>query len=349
MRRPFAIMPLVVGLVLVAGCGGQPARESGETTIVVAELDWQGARAVGHVLAEIMEERLGLEVELVAVTSGESPLDRMAEGDGSLDVYPDLWMPDQSEAWQAYIEAGSAESILVNESPYTGTEGIYVPGFVQDEHGIRHVDDLVSPGAAALFDNDGDGKGEYWPGPPDWNSTRIQLVKAQSYGYAQHFEALPLTDDEFTTQLKADYELGKAALFYYWTPAWIHAAFDLRRLEEPPFDGYATVGNKDDPLYNPDGCWKMIQPDEDEAWLTKSRIRCASPDAKVYVAYSGTLRERAPAAARFLRRVALSPEMVNGWNLLLVEYDLDPAEMAKEWIARNREIVDGWLAENSTD
>jgi glycine betaine/proline transport system substrate-binding protein len=346
MRRPLALVTLVVGLALVASCGGQPTLDSDATKVVVAELDWQGAKAIGHVLAAIMEERFGLEVELVAVTSAEAPLDGMAQGDGPIDVYPDLWMPDQSEAWHAYIEPGSAESILVNDHPYTGTEGIYVPGFVQDEHGIRHVDDLVSPEAAAIFDSDGDGKGEYWPGPPDWNSTRIQLVKAQSYGYAPHFEALPLTDDEFTTQLKADYELGKAALFYYWTPAWIHAALDLRRLEEPTFDGYAMAGKKDDPRYNPEGCWDMIQPDEDEAWLTKSRIRCASPDAEVYVAFARTLSERAPAAAQFLRRVALSPEMINGWNLLLVEYDMEPADMAREWIAQNPEIVDGWLSGN---
>jgi len=124
MRRPFAVLPLVVGLALVASCGDQPAPDGSVTRIVVAEPDWQGARAIGHVPAAIMEERLGFEVELVSVTSAEAPLDAMARGDG---------------------------------------------------------------------------KGEYWRGPPDWNSTRIQLVKAESYGYAPNFASLPLTDDEFTT------------------------------------------------------------------------------------------------------------------------------------------------------
>jgi glycine betaine/proline transport system substrate-binding protein len=338
-----------VGLALVVSCGGQPATDSAVTKVIVAELDWQGAKAIGHVLAAIMKERLGLEVELVAVTSADAPLDAMARGEGPIDIYPDLWMPDQSQAWQAYIGPGSAKSILVNDRPYSGTEGIYVPGYVQDEHGIRHVDDLAEPEAAAIFDGDGDGIGEYWPGPPDWNSTRIQLVKAQSYGYAPQFEPLPLTDEEFTTKLTTDYEQGKAALFYYWTPAWIHAALDLRRLEEPPFDGYAMAGNRDDPRYNPEGCWDMIQPDEDEAWLTKSRVKCASPEAEVYVAYAQTLSERAPSAARLLKQVALSPEMINGWNLLLVEYGMDPADMAKEWIKQNPETVDGWLAGTSTN
>jgi glycine betaine/proline transport system substrate-binding protein len=309
----------------------------------VAELDWQGAKAIGHVLAAIMEGRLGLEVEMVAVTSADAPLDAMALGEGPIDVYPDLWMPDQSEAWQLYIEPGSAESIMVNDHPYRGTEGIYVPGFIQDEHGIRHVDDLAAPEVAAIFDGDGDGKGEYWPGPPDWNSTRIQLVKARSYGYAQHFDPLPLTDDDFTAKLRADYEEGKAALFYYWTPAWIHAALDLRRLKEPPFDGYAMPSLQSHPRYNPDGCWHMVQPDEDEAWLTASRVRCASPEADVYVAYVRSLSKRLPSAATMLKQIALSPEIVNGWNLLITEYGMDPAEMAKEWVGQNPEIVDAWL------
>jgi glycine betaine/proline transport system substrate-binding protein len=337
-------MTLVVGLAIIASCGGQPPTDRGTTKVVVAELDWQGAKAIGHVLAAVMEQRLGLEVELVAVTSAEAPLDAMARGEGPVDVYPDLWMPDQSEAWRAYIEPGSAESILVNNHPYKGTEGIYVPGYVQDEHNIRHVDDLAAPEAMAIFDNDGDGKGEYWPGPPDWNSTRIQLVKARSYGYAPQFEPLPLTDAEFNTKLKADYELGKATLFYYWTPAWIHAALDLRRLEEPQFDGYAMDGRQGDPRYDPDGCWDMIEPDEDDAWLTKSRVKCASPDAEVFVAYARTLSGRAPSAARFLDQIALTPVMISGWNLLLVEYDMDPAEMAREWIEQNPETVDSWLS-----
>ena len=36
MRRPFALVTLVVGLALVASCGGQPALDSGATKVVVA-------------------------------------------------------------------------------------------------------------------------------------------------------------------------------------------------------------------------------------------------------------------------------------------------------------------------
>ena len=343
MKRPSVLILLVIGLAFVSSCGEQPTTENSTTKIVVAELDWQGARAIAAVLATVMEDRLGLDVELVAVTSAEGPLDAMARDGGTIDVYPDLWMPDQTEAWQLYIEPGSAESILVNALPYTGTEGIYIPGYIQDEYDIRHVDDLARPEMAAVFDSDGDGKGEYWPGPPDWNSTRIQLVKAKSYGYAPHFEPLQLTDDAFTTQLAADYEQKKALLFYYWTPAWIHAAFDLRRLEEPPFDGYAMSGRQDDPRYNSDGSWYMVEPEDDENWLAASSVKFAAPDAQVYVAFARSLTQRSPSAARFLQQVILSPEMVNGWNLLITEYEMDPAEMAREWIDQNPEIVESWL------
>ena len=343
MRNVITLITFAISAAVLSSCGGPPVVEIEDTKVVVAELDWQGAKAIGHVVAAVMEQRLGLEVELVAITSSEEPLRAMAGGDGPIDVYPDFWMPDQAEAWKLYVEAGSAQNILVNAEPYTGTEGIYIPGYIQDEHGIRNVDDLTSPEAAEIFDTDGNGKGEYWPGPPDWNSTRIQLVKAHSYGYASNFDPLPLTDDEFTKKLAEDYEQKKAALFYYWTPAWIHAALDLRRLEEPPFDGYAMPGREDDSLFNPDGCWFMIQPEESDDWLAESRVRCAAPDARVYVAFARTLSQRSPAAARFLKQIALTPEMVNGWNLLLTEYDMDPAEMARLWIEQNPETVDKWV------
>jgi glycine betaine/proline transport system substrate-binding protein len=342
LRRHVAFLFIGFVLLFAVQCGRQPPSGGGEVDVVVTELDWAGARTIAHVLKVVMEDRLGLEVATVPSNSAEA-LAAVSAGEGTIDVYPDFWMPDQAEAWTLFVAEGSRESIVVNDEPYRGTEGIYVPGYLQDEHDIHHVDDLARPQAARLFDSDGDGRGEYWPGPPDWNSTRIQRVKARSYGYAHLFEPLELSDASFREELRTGYSQRRGLLFYYWTPAGIHAGLDLRRLEEPPFDGYAMPSRRDDPSYNPEGCWNMIQPEEDESWLTRSRVTCANPDAQVYVAYSRTLTDRLPTAAQFLKQITLSTELVNGWVLLVTDYEMDPTEMAKTWVDENRDTVDDWL------
>jgi glycine betaine/proline transport system substrate-binding protein len=311
--------------------------------VVLGELSWDGSRAITHVLKEIIESRLGYDVDIVQAEAAVI-FAAMDKGEGGLDVLTDLWMPNQAEKWRKYIEPGSRESVLVNDKPYTGTQGLFVPGYIQDQYGVKSVHDLTDPKIAKLFDSDGDGKGEYWPGGPGWNSTNVEQVKAKSYGYDKYFEPYVVADSMLKAKLKADYRRKKGILFYFWTPEWIHAAYDLRRLEEPPFDGYAMASKKHDPKYNPHGCFNMIQPKEDEDWLAKSEVTCSWPDAKVYVAFAKTLTRRAPKVAQFLRQVAFDSVVVNTWILQIGQEKRNPAEVAKEWVADNTDTVDRWLA-----
>ncbi len=313
-----------------------------QDTVRVAELDWDGARSVQHILKAVLEGELGLAVEWVR----QDPASLLAAMDrGEVDVFPDMWMPDQAEGWGRYIAAGSRQSVLVNDAPYLGTQSLYVPGYVQEEHDIRRVEDLRSPEAARLFDTDGDGRGEIWPGPPGWSARRHQLVKLKSYGLDGLYQPQDLTEEDFKRHVREAYKARQPVVFYFWTPDALHAGHDLRKLEEPPFDGYAMASKKGSDEYNPEGCWSMLSPEEDADWLAKSEIRCATPPSEVYVAHSRSWGERHPTAARFLRQVAFTPDMISGWTLLTVDYDLKPSEVARTWIERNPEVLREWLAE----
>lgn len=330
----------VMGVIVVLGLTGHA---SAKDKVVLGELSWDGSRAITAVLQEVIAKRLGYEVGVVQAESAVI-FAAMDKGDGSLDVFTDLWMPNQAEKWAKYIAEGSRESVLVNDQPYTGLQGLFVPGYIQDEHGIKSVQDLMDPKIAKLFDSNGNGKGEYWPGGPGWNATNVEQVKAKSYGYDAHFEPFIVSDAALKAKLETDYRRQRGILFYYWTPEWIHAKYDLRRLEEPAFTGFAMESKKDDPHYNPDGCWNMVQPKEDEDWLAKSEVKCAWPEAKIYVAFSKSLLERAPEVAQFLKQVSFDAKVVNDWILQIGEEKRPPTEVAKAWIADNTKTVDRWLA-----
>ncbi|BAN49802.1 glycine betaine ABC transporter substrate-binding protein [Metapseudomonas resinovorans] len=310
--------------------------------IVIGEQNWTGAVAIQYVLGEIISSRLDGEVSYLA---GDVPVlfAAAAKGDGSVDVLTDIWLPNQSAAWAKYVTDGT-RSLVPNKQPYVGEQGFYIPGFIQDKYGVKSVYDLKKPEVAKLFAPLGGDKGELLVGPAGWESTYIGEIKAKDYGFAGEFESVSTEAAVTYAKLDSAYKAGRGVVFYAYTPDWIFSTYDLRRLDEPSFDGYAQDNKKGDPLYKADGCWKFISPTVDPDWLQKSSITCAYPDAKVHVLASRSLQQRAPRIAAFLENVAIDPKSLNDL-IRHIEKDKQPAqEAAKAWVRDNAATVDRWLA-----
>jgi glycine betaine/proline transport system substrate-binding protein len=216
----------LAGIALAVALGGAAQAQE---TVAIGELSWDGQRAISYVMKAVIELRLGSKAEIKKAEAAVV-MASMDKGDGGLDVYADMWMPNQTEKWNKYIdEAGTVDH---NAAPYPGTQAIFVPTYIA-EQGVRTIDDLKKPEVAAMFDSDGNGKGEYWPGAPGWNSTNRWAIKFRSYGLDDLWEAVPVDDAIFKSQLDGAYRKKNAILFYYWTPEWIHAAYDITPIEEP--------------------------------------------------------------------------------------------------------------------
>ena len=69
------------------------------------------------------------------------------------------------------------------------------------------------------------------------------------------------------------------------------------------------------------------------------------PPTRVNIAYSSALNKRDPKIGQFLKQVALDANVVNQW-ILAMEVDQTPVvQVAKDWIAKNKDIVEKqWLA-----
>ena len=99
----------------------------------------------------------------------------MDKGDGSADVYTDLWMPNREAIWKKYVDGAKT---VGHNKPYLGTQMMYVPSYMAGK--VKTVDDLKRPEIAAMFDTDGDGLGEYWPGDVTWASTKRRAGSSTS-------------------------------------------------------------------------------------------------------------------------------------------------------------------------
>jgi glycine betaine/proline transport system substrate-binding protein len=330
-------------LLAGAALGALGAAARAETPVVIGELDWAGARAIETVLAQVMTERLDAEVTTIAAAQ-EALYEALDKGDGTVDVVADMWIDHLPAQMQAYVAPGSRETILLNETPYLGTEGIFVPRYVADEHGVRTLADLAKPEVAKLFDSDGNGLGELWAGTVGWESTNHTAVRGKTYGFDKTMEYTTVEQAVILAQLEDAYENKQPLAFYYWTPEWIHAAFELHRLEEPEFTAYTTENMKGTDRYNPDGCYTFYQPAERNDWLEASSIACGQPPTRVHIAHSKALAERAPRISQFLRQVTLDADTVNRWILQMEVEGVPVEQVAETWIAANAATIEGeWL------
>ncbi|MEP0071080.1 MAG: glycine betaine ABC transporter substrate-binding protein [Marinomonas sp.] len=328
----------VLSLSTAIGLGASQGAFAKET-IVIGEVSWDASLAIENVLKVIMEDKFNVDVEFIAADQA-AIWAAMDAGKGSIDVHPDIWTSSQTEPWAKYVEKGSKESVRSNKLPYLGTDGFYIPGYIQDEYGVKSVYDLAKPEIAKLFDSDGDGLGEYWPGAPGWTGVKINQVKAKGYGFDKLFTPVIVSDSILKAQLKTAYRKKEGLLFYYWAPEWLHYAYDLRKLEEPEFTGFAGDSKKQDRDYNVNGCYKFNDTDN---WLEDSEITCALPNTPIYIGYSASLEKRAPEVAAFLSNVALDPAYVSQWLFQISSSDEDPADMAETWVSENQDIVQSWL------
>ncbi len=315
----FAKCMLTGAAVSVASASGSMAADA---TVTIGDLTWTGAEAIGHVIQAVIAGPLDSEAVIVeGLSDGSVIAAGMDKGDGSADVYTDLWMPNRQAIWDKYIDGAQT---VGHNVPYLGTQKMYVPTYMADR--VKTVEDLMDPEVAAMFDKDGNGKGEYWAGDAGWKSTRMWQVKFKSYGLSELWEAEILPDATFKAQLKAAVQREQPILFYYWTPEWVHAAYDISAIEEPA---------------RTEGCEDVALDQED--WLEASHFACASSDAMIYVAYSKTLDTRNPPVAKFLSQMKLDPAVVNEWILQIGRDKMDPRDVAEDWVNNNMDIVNGWI------
>ena len=298
------------------------AAASAQEKITLSDLSWNGARAIGNVIVAIIEGPMGGDAEIVSgMNQAAVIMAGMDKGDGSIDVYTDLWMPNQQALWDEYIDGNA--TVLTNK-PYQGTSNIYVPSYMADK--VSSIEDLNNPEIAAMFDTDGNGKGEYWAGDVTWASTKRWQVKFKSYGLDELWEPNIVSADTFKAGLEAAYTASKPQLFYYWTPEALHVKYDLTALSEPErFDGCEDVDL------------------DAENWLEVSSFECVIAPNDVFVGYSKSLETRNPAVAKMLGNIQFTGDEINGWIVEMFENKRDPQEVAEEWIEDNREIVDGWI------
>jgi glycine betaine/proline transport system substrate-binding protein len=293
--------------------------------IVIGVPNWPSVAVTANVLKVVIEDNFGLDVELQNATN---PIVFEAMDKGSMDIHPEVWMPNQQNLHDTYVK--DKGTVLMNPNGIPAFQGICVPKFVAEELGVTTIDDLTDPDKAALFDSDGDGKGEIWIGAAGWASTNVEKIRAKSYGYSETFELLEMDETLALAALDAAVAQKKPYVFFCYTPHHMFALHELVVLEEPDYDAAK---------------WNVIQPTDDPAWLEKSDAGVAWDLAYLHIHYAKSLEQRYPEVASLVANVKLDTDTVSAMTYALVVEKQDPAEFAKKWVAANEDAVLDWLSQ----
>lgn len=305
---------------LIALAGTAQAAE-----IVIGVPNWPSVAATANVLKVVIEDNLGLEVEL---QNGTNPIVFEAMDKGSMSAHPEVWMPNQQNLHDTFVK--QKKTVMMNPNGVEAFQGMCVPKAIAEKHNIKSINDLTDPDKAAIFDTNGDGRGEIWIGAPGWASTNVEKVRAKSYGYA---ELMELTESDETlayANLDNAIKAGKPWVGFCYSPHYVFVLHDMQVLEEPP--------------YNAAG-WNVIQPTDDPAWLEKSSAAMAWDTAYLHLHYAKSVGDKYPQVAKLFANMKLDTATVSAMTYALVIDKKDPAAYAKEWVAANEDAVLDWLSQ----
>lgn len=110
--------------------------------VMIGELTWPGAKAVGYMIKAVIEDKIGGEAEMVTSTS---PIifSAMDGGRGDIDIHPDVWLPNQQALVDKYVTGKG--TVALSKGFYAGRTGFCEPRYMKEKHNIKSVYDLASP------------------------------------------------------------------------------------------------------------------------------------------------------------------------------------------------------------
>jgi glycine betaine/proline transport system substrate-binding protein len=298
---------LAVSALLLAACGGG----DDEAPVSIAANPWPGSYANAYVAAEILQRELGIEVRIVEIDENAqwAGLD-----DGSIDASLEIWPSGHADNVATYIdELGTVEhggplgalgqigwfiptSVVVDNPSFVswegllGSEGVFATTETRTSGRFLAADPSFVQFDEAIIANLG-----------------LDLVVVQSGSEAAQLATV-----------EAAIARGEPVLFYFYTPHWLHARYDLTMVELP--------------------AWTV----ECEA-LPAAQRDCGYPQDVLFKAFHAGFAERLPEAHAILRAMRLTNADQDSITFAMDVEGQDAADAARAWVDANESIWRTWL------
>ena len=284
-------------------------------TIIFGDLNWSSALLQNRIAQYIVEKGYGHPTE---VKFGATlPLFQGLQN-GDTDVTMEIWLPNQTEAWDKAREEGAVLS--VGQSLGKDWQSAFViPAYLQEQYPeLDSIEDLKDPQYKELFATAETGdKARLVSCIIGWACEEVNAAQVEGYGLSDHVEIInPGDGAALNADLYGAYEREEPWLGYQWGTNDPALVLDLVRLEEPEYS---------------DACWN-------------SNKACGYQDATVLIAVNPDLPGEAPAVVQMLRNWDFNIEIYKGVARWQAENeDADVKATALWWLNNNDDIWSEWV------
>ncbi|QIN79529.1 hypothetical protein GBA65_14495 [Rubrobacter marinus] len=195
---------------LASGCGQSASPES--TRLVLGYIGWDENVAVSNLTKLLLEEELGYEEVEMELTDPKAVFERV--GDGEMDAFQDVWLPNHSEQLEA-VE-GDVELL---RSWFRGQTkfSLAAPSYM----GIDSIAEINETEATRIVGIE----------PETRIMERIPSEVVEAYDLEQDLVEGPT--EGMLTEVERLYTAREPFIFVAWSPHWMNQRYEFEYLEDP--------------------------------------------------------------------------------------------------------------------
>ncbi|MGL4610762.1 MAG: ABC transporter substrate-binding protein [Trueperaceae bacterium] len=286
----------------------------GSAQITLCENAWSGSSVNAYVAKILLEQELGKEVELVAI-SETTMWPGIASGEISACL--EVWPSGHAENMADYIED---QKVIEDLGPLgvIGKISWYIPSYMLETNPeLATWEGFKGAEAAKLFATAQTGdKGQFLAGDPSYVQYDEQIINNLRLDFQV---VVAGSEQALLSGLDAAYSRNEPYLFYFWTPHSVHAEYDLTPVELPEYS------------------------EECYAKIPENGVACDYPEDVLFkIAYTG-LKDEEPEAYTLLKNMNYTNEDQIGMIAKVDSGELTAEEAAQEWLDNNEAVWKAWL------
>jgi len=334
--KTLATGALFMGAAVLAPAGGALAENlPGEgKTVDPARATWSTGYFQAAVYNAMLEE-LGYEIS--DTTELKNELFYQAVSQGDVDYWVNGWFPLHNDL-MAKAEGASQVGYVAKGG---ALQGYLIDKKTADAHNVTNIEDFKKPEIRSLFDSDGDGKAEMVACPPGWGCEKVITHHIQAYDLEDHIDPIQAEYSASMADAMGRYKSGEPIFFYTWTPNWtvgeLEPGKDVVWIEVPRPDLPESQKQYEDAT-TVSGVAGCVDDPCEMGWPANDIRPVANKE----------FLENNPSVSKLLEVAEIPLEDIFAQNARMQKGEDSQADIerhADEWIANNRDLVDGWLDE----
>jgi glycine betaine/proline transport system substrate-binding protein len=318
MKR-FLVPALVAGVAALLVAGGAAGRQAKCGSLTMDENAWAGATANVYVVKYVLEKNYGCKVNIAKLPESTPLFQAMT--DGKVDVVLEDWNNIQTKVNQHFVT--KEKSVIdLKGSGVIGHIGWYIPTYLMKQHpefatwkGLK--------GKESLFKSPESGsQGMFLGGDPSYVQKDAQLIKQLGLNFKFVSVGAEPAQVARWTQL---YKQKKPVLFYWYTPQYLNATYQLSEVKLPP---------------RGKNCQDSYSPKLGSNW---SIYRCAYGQTIIEKLISSRFAKSGSPAVGLIKRWHWTANDQNYVANLIAGKHVAPDKAAEQWVKANPGKVKAWL------